>query len=186
MQGTWVWSPVWADPLSWEWLNTCTTTRESPNAAAKTQHGQKQENKQIFKKKTKQISARGCSPNTLFWITQRREQRSFNSGTSSEVQWLRLHASTAGGKGSIPGQGAKIPHAVGSSQQMKTSFSSACDKVSILWDRGFQTCVGEWAALEVVLNLLYMKLFNSDWNLSPCAGILTQTKPSLRLEPMIF
>ena len=30
--------------------------------------------------------------------------------TSLVVQWLRLHASTAGGTGSIPGQGAKIPH----------------------------------------------------------------------------
>ena len=28
------------------------------------------------------------------------------------VQWLRLHASNAGGAGSIPGQGDKIPQAV--------------------------------------------------------------------------
>ena len=28
------------------------------------------------------------------------------------VQWLRPHASTAGGAGSILGQGTKIPHAV--------------------------------------------------------------------------
>lgn len=27
-----------------------------------------------------------------------------------EVHWLRLHASTAGGVGSIPGQGTKILH----------------------------------------------------------------------------
>ena len=27
------------------------------------------------------------------------------------VQWLRLHASNAGGAGSIPGGGTKIPHA---------------------------------------------------------------------------
>ena len=27
------------------------------------------------------------------------------------VQWLRLHASNAGGAGSIPGWGTKIPHA---------------------------------------------------------------------------
>ena len=32
--------------------------------------------------------------------------------TSLAVQWLRLHASTAGGTGSIPGQGTKILHAV--------------------------------------------------------------------------
>ena len=30
--------------------------------------------------------------------------------TSLAVQWLRLHASSAGGKGSIPGQGAGTPH----------------------------------------------------------------------------
>jgi len=29
-------------------------------------------------------------------------------GTSLAVQWLRLHAPTAGGIGSIPGQGTKI------------------------------------------------------------------------------
>ena len=31
--------------------------------------------------------------------------------TSLAVQRLRLHASTAGGMGLIPGQGTKIPHA---------------------------------------------------------------------------
>ena len=33
------------------------------------------------------------------------------SGTSLAVQWLRLCTSNAGGGGSIPGQGTKIPHA---------------------------------------------------------------------------
>ena len=33
-------------------------------------------------------------------------------GTSLAVQWLRLGASNAGGMGSIPGWGTKIPHAV--------------------------------------------------------------------------
>ena len=33
-------------------------------------------------------------------------------GTSMEVQWLRLHASTGGGMGLIPGWGAKILHLV--------------------------------------------------------------------------
>ena len=32
-------------------------------------------------------------------------------GASLVVQWLRLHASTVGIMGSIPGQGTKIPHA---------------------------------------------------------------------------
>ena len=31
--------------------------------------------------------------------------------TSLVIQWLGLHASTAGGKGSIPGRGPKIPQA---------------------------------------------------------------------------
>ena len=31
--------------------------------------------------------------------------------TSLSVQWLRFHVSHAGGMGSVPGQGAKIPHA---------------------------------------------------------------------------
>ena len=30
--------------------------------------------------------------------------------TSLVVEWVRLQASTAGGTGSIPGQGTKIPH----------------------------------------------------------------------------
>ena len=32
-------------------------------------------------------------------------------GTSLAVQWVRIIASTAGGMGSIPGRGTKIPHA---------------------------------------------------------------------------
>ena len=35
------------------------------------------------------------------------------------VQWLRFHASIAGGMGSIPGQGTKIPHATWHSQLKK-------------------------------------------------------------------
>ena len=33
------------------------------------------------------------------------------TGTSLVVRWLRLCVSTAGGTGSVPGQGTKIPHA---------------------------------------------------------------------------
>ena len=33
------------------------------------------------------------------------------------VQWVRLHASNAGGVGLIPGQGTKIPQAVGHNQK---------------------------------------------------------------------
>ena len=37
--------------------------------------------------------------------------------TSLAVQWLRLRTSTAGGTGSIPGQGTKIPHAKGNGKK---------------------------------------------------------------------
>ena len=39
--------------------------------------------------------------------------------TSLEVPWLRLQASDAGGVGSIPGQGTKIPHATPCSMAKK-------------------------------------------------------------------
>ena len=40
-------------------------------------------------------------------------------GTSWAVQWLRLCTSIAGGLGSIPGWGTKIPHATRCSQKEK-------------------------------------------------------------------
>ena len=41
-------------------------------------------------------------------------------GTSLAVQWLKLHASTAGGTGSIPGQGTVIPNATWQPKKIKT------------------------------------------------------------------
>ena len=54
------------------------------------------------------------------------------------VQWLRLCASTAGGKGSMPGQGAKIPHAMqrGQKQPQKTKEKKNVEDTSLrkaLW-----------------------------------------------------
>ena len=43
----------------------------------------------------------------------------FFSGTSLVVQWLRLHASTAGGMASNPGQRTRKPYAVQCSQKKK-------------------------------------------------------------------
>ena len=40
-------------------------------------------------------------------------------GNSLAVQWLGLWASTAGGTGSIPGQGTNMPHAMRHSQKKK-------------------------------------------------------------------
>ena len=43
------------------------------------------------------------------------------------VQWLRLHAPTAEGAGSIPGQGTKIPHAAGQKQQQQQKQTKKCN-----------------------------------------------------------
>ena len=45
--------------------------------------------------------------------------QNISRGNSLVVQWLRLHASTAGGAGSIPGRGTKIPHAARYGQKKK-------------------------------------------------------------------
>ena len=55
----------------------------------------------------------------LLWVGGRKSNHlKISPGTSLVVQWLRLHASNAGGPGLIPGQGTrshmlqlKIPHA---------------------------------------------------------------------------
>ena len=56
-------------------------------------------------------------------------------GTSLVVQWLRLHAFTAEGLGSIPDRGAKILHAVQGSQKKKrerennnSTYYRSCEK----------------------------------------------------------
>ena len=46
------------------------------------------------------------------------KQRNAFDGTSLLVQWLGLHASTAGGMGSIPGWGTKVPCAVWHGQKI--------------------------------------------------------------------
>ena len=40
-------------------------------------------------------------------------------GTSLAVQWLGLHVSSAGGAGSIPGRGTKVPCAMQCGQKNK-------------------------------------------------------------------
>ena len=49
---------------------------------------------------------------------------------SLEVQWLRLHASNAGGEGSVPGWGTKIPHATrhGQKNPQKTKQNKPTEK----------------------------------------------------------
>ena len=51
-------------------------------------------------------------------------------GTSLAVQWLRLRASSAGGAGSIPGQGTRIPHAAWRGKKKK-KISSPREEVQL-------------------------------------------------------
>ena len=52
-------------------------------------------------------------PGPLLW------EKNSTPGTSLPVQWLRLHASTAGGMDSIPDQGTKSPHGTWGNQEKK-------------------------------------------------------------------
>ena len=49
-------------------------------------------------------------------------------GTSLAVQWLRLRTSAAGGAGSIPGRGTKIPHATQHGQKKRKKERSVMCK----------------------------------------------------------
>ena len=48
-------------------------------------------------------------------------------GTSPMVQWLRLHASTAGSMGSTPEQGSEISHAVWHSHKKEKIDAGDCE-----------------------------------------------------------
>ena len=70
-------------------------------------------------------------------------KKTYNPGTSLVVQWLRLHASIAGGMGSIPGQGAKIPHAVWHGQKQKQNRTKKTPRfLSQIWcQEVLQSCL---------------------------------------------
>ena len=55
----------------------------------------------------------------LLYMFKNVHNKKLNEGTSLAVQWLRLHASTAGGMGLTPGRGTKMPHAVQHGQKKK-------------------------------------------------------------------
>ena len=55
-----------------------------------------------------------------------------SAGTSLAVQWLRLRASTAGGTGSTPGRGTKIPHARRPKKKKKKSFECYYEAGTVL------------------------------------------------------
>ena len=64
------------------------------------------------------VHAHSSSESEL-WQIQIDNIRNERGETSLAVQWLRIHASTAGGTGSIPGQGTKILNALQCGQKKK-------------------------------------------------------------------
>ena len=60
------------------------------------------------------------SETNISLFVKKKKKHPTKTRTSLVVQWLRLQASTAGGMGSIPGQGTKIPHAAWHSQPPPT------------------------------------------------------------------
>ena len=69
------------------------------------------------------------------------------SGTSLPVQWLRL-CTVAGGTGSIPGRGTKIPQAPwhGQNKNINKCFSSTLLQIQVKYDQwdlkvGNKTCM---------------------------------------------
>ena len=61
-------------------------------------------------------------------LTQLNIKKQTTLGASLVVQQLRLHASTAGGMGSIPGQGTEIPHTMGCGQNKRTNEQTTQSK----------------------------------------------------------
>ena len=62
------------------------------------------------------------------------EGRKIRFGTSMVVQWLRLHTSTAGDMGLIPGWGTKVPHALRgvAKKKKKIKFKSLVSSLLVL------------------------------------------------------
>ena len=58
--------------------------------------------------------------------------KTWKQGTSLAVQWLRLHAPSAGGTGSIPGRGSKILCAAGHGQ--KKNKPTSVNKKKKTWN----------------------------------------------------
>ena len=60
-----------------------------------------------------------CALSLLFDYERQTFFKNKSTVTSPVVQWLRLHAASAGDMGSIPSQGTKIPYATQSGQKIK-------------------------------------------------------------------
>ena len=75
-------------------------------------------------------------------------------GTSLAVQWLRLCTSTAGGTGSIPGQGNKIPHAMQCNQKKKKV--AMINMLRTLMEKSIQHARKKWIMFKQNMETLRM------------------------------
>ena len=66
------------------------------------------------------------------------------------VQWLRLRYSTAGGTGSIPGRGIKIPHAMWPKKKKEKKFLYVCVYICMC----VCVCVCVCVCLQIFLELI--------------------------------
>ena len=55
----------------------------------------------------------------IFYLEEDQGKKKIVIGTSPVLQWLRHYAFTAAGSGFIPGQGIKIPQALGCNQKIE-------------------------------------------------------------------
>ena len=99
-------------------------------SAWKTQTQLWEEMKMLFPRLTAQPE--GAAYQVDLAKANRRSQRC-EVGTSLAVQWLGLRASTAGGMGSIPGQGIKIPHATQHSQSEEKGCTVTKEEFFLGW-----------------------------------------------------
>ena len=80
------------------------------------------------------------------------------------VQWLRLHASDAGDVGLIPGQGTKIPHAMGRGQKEKKNQGPVQAEYFLFFENKMYLCI--WLHQVIVKT---RRLFIGSYRICNCS-----------------
>ena len=99
-----------------------------------------------------------------------------NTGTSLELQWLRLHAPNAGGMGLIPGWGTKVPHAsqrwCGQKKEKNTIILCLNSEIDLdIWRVVEKEGKGMWIYTVVVQSLHHVWLFAAPWTATHQASL---------------
>ena len=93
--------------------------------------------------------------------------KTWKQGTSLAVQWLRLHAPSAGGTGSIPGRGSKILCAEGHGQ--KKNKPTSVNKKKKTWKQPKCTSTDEWIKKMWYVYTMEYYLAIKKNEIMPCA-----------------